>query len=59
MIIGIISVLMFLFGFYLAIFKVENDSLYWVGYLITMLSLMGICTFIIVNQDIILSWFEI
>jgi hypothetical protein len=59
MIIGIISILMFIFGVCLAIFKFENDSLYWVGYLITMLSLILICGFIHVNQDIILSWFEI
>ena len=59
MIIGIISALMFLFGFCLAIIKVENETLYWVGYLITMLSVIGICIFIIANQDIILSWFKI
>ena len=59
MIIGIISILMFIFGVCLAIFKAENDNLYWVGYLITVLSLIGTCIFIYVNQDIILSWFEI
>ena len=59
MIIGIISILMFIFGFCLSIFKAENDNLYWVGFLITMLSLIGVCIFIYVNHDIILSWFEI
>ncbi len=65
MILGIISLGLFIIGIILCIFssylfyKEDSLSTLIIGMICITISILGIITFIVVNYDIIVSWFKV